>query len=334
MTILRPTQIKVSVCLSLVALQLLGGPVHAFWFGIGNNSNACLVDKTGLQQAIQPIIKTYLRQGRTGRDDAAVAIFQTDKDGNIIQKLFEKNSEYYQPVASTQKLLTAYTAYKLGMWDSKIVFKAEDRRLYPYGWPMLLTGKTIYLNNTVTVKEFIYPLLDMRQSSNQAAEAISRTAREQLKIDFVRAMNKNAEEILGSKTLTVFSDPSGLSARQQSSATDMAIMTAKMLADQNFKKLLISAGIGSLRNGVFEKNGYISASGRTRIILWPVNWRSAAQAPANNRTKESCDSEPQYLSIALFGMRAFDQFYNFLDHFELALAPVVGPIGMEQVASH
>lgn len=114
------------------------------------------------------------------------------------------------PVASLTKLVTAAVVRREIDPDARITISADVMTAY---------GNTAGFipGETFTAKDLLYPLLLV--SSNDASEAFARFYG---RTRFLKAMNDFAQEIGAYRTS--FSDPSGLSERNVSTANDMALV--------------------------------------------------------------------------------------------------------------
>ncbi len=122
------------------------------------------------------------------------------------ERIMEKNSDQVFPIASVSKLMTAIVAHE-NMDPQKVVVVSRDS-YNAYGSQGELTpGEKIKLG------DLMYPLL--MESSNDGAEVIAESYG---RAEFIALMNKKAAE-LGMHD-TYYEDPSGLDARNKSSAAD------------------------------------------------------------------------------------------------------------------
>jgi D-alanyl-D-alanine endopeptidase (penicillin-binding protein 7) len=119
-------------------------------------------------------------------------------------------SEFICAIASLTKLATAVVARKLIGADERVTITRDIMATY---------GNTAYfqVGETFKASDLLYPLLMV--SSNDAAEAL---AQDYGRVQFIRAMNDWAQSIGAYRTY--FADPSGLSAKNVSTAGDIALM--------------------------------------------------------------------------------------------------------------
>jgi D-alanyl-D-alanine carboxypeptidase len=129
----------------------------------------------------------------------------------------KKNDEQLLPIASITKLITAVTANKL--LEENNLITMSQRFLNTYG-----NEAQFRLNEKFRVKEILYPLLLV--SSNDAAEALAGSY-DDGRLNFIREMNSFTNSIGAYKTY--FTDPSGLSSQNLSTARDLMIITKWML---------------------------------------------------------------------------------------------------------
>lgn len=132
-------------------------------------------------------------------------------DLNTGQIILEKNSESVFPIASVTKLMTALTSLEILPQNekTKVSYRAA-LTASPRG--DLRTGES------VLISDLLYPLLLV--SSNNAAEAL---AEHEGRANFMEKMNEFAKKIGMNKTH--FDDPSGLSAKNTSTAKDLFKMS-------------------------------------------------------------------------------------------------------------
>jgi len=124
--------------------------------------------------------------------------------GDII---LEKDKDVVRPIASITKLMTAVVSLEVvnQYRETTISDEAEDT----YG-----AQGGVYAGQTMMVRDLLYPLL--LSSSNDAAEAMAEVVGRNY---FMKSMNEKAQSI-GLEN-THFDDPSGLSAKNTSTAHDL-----------------------------------------------------------------------------------------------------------------
>jgi D-alanyl-D-alanine carboxypeptidase len=122
------------------------------------------------------------------------------------ERIMEKNSSEMFPIASVSKLMTAIIAHE-NMDPQKVVVVSRDSYNAYGAQGELVPGERIKLG------DLMYPLL--MESSNDGAEVIAESYG---RPEFITLMNKKAAE-LGMHD-TYYEDPSGLDARNKSTAED------------------------------------------------------------------------------------------------------------------
>lgn len=122
------------------------------------------------------------------------------------ERIMEKNSDGVFPLASVSKLMTAIVAHE-NMDPQKVVVVSRDSYNTYGAQGELSPGEKIKLG------DLMYPLL--MESSNDGAEVIAESYG---RAEFIALMNKKAAE-LGMHD-TYYEDPSGLDARNKSTAAD------------------------------------------------------------------------------------------------------------------
>ena len=184
--------------------------------------------------------------------------------------IFDKNTDTAFPVASVSKLMTALVALETLEMNKEI--KISGRAVNTYG-----TSGELYAGEKMKISTMLYPLI--LESSNDAAEAIAET---QGRNEFLKAMNEKAEE-LGMKN-TFYGDPSGLSARNVSTVSDLFKLTRYIHDNENqifeiSKKYKMEAERNVWFNNnklihqedyIGGKSGYTDEARKTGIALWNV----------------------------------------------------------------
>lgn len=128
--------------------------------------------------------------------------------------LYERNADEQRPIASLTKLMTAIVCLDARLpLDEIVTITRQDRDRLRGSKSRLSYGTRL------TRRDALY--IALAASENRAANALARTYPGGMKA-FVRAMNARAEEI--GMHGTSFSDPTGLSSRNVSSARDLAAL--------------------------------------------------------------------------------------------------------------
>ncbi len=238
--------------------------------------SSCNLNPTDLQ--IESLIKTYVPRGSNGRgSSAAIYVY---KKKNLVQKLFEKNPNTTQAVASTQKVLSAWTAYSLSNLSNNVNFNSNDQYYDSFGNKALhYNGTRIRNGEVVSLRELMRSML--RESSNGAANAVARGSASSVN-NFMYSMNAQARMILGSNLLSYFQNPNGLTdssstfrfmpslRRQVSTTSEMSRMLGYISGDTGFMKALEQAQITGSSSGYLYKLGYTQAAGKTVTFSFPV----------------------------------------------------------------
>lgn len=137
-------------------------------------------------------------------------------DQNTGEVLYEKNSSAVVPIASITKLMTAMVVLDAALdLEEVITITRDDIDTLKGSHSRLPVGAQLSRENAL--------LAALMSSENRAAHALGRTYPGGLPA-FVDAMNRKAEAIGMSDT--VFSDPTGLSSENVSTAKDLSRMVA------------------------------------------------------------------------------------------------------------
>ena len=158
-------------------------------------------------------------------DTSARSAILMDMDSNRV--LYEENINDKRSVASISKIMTAIVAIESGKLDEVVVVGEEIQKSY---------GSGIYIKEgeEILLRDLVYGL--MLRSGNDAALVIAKYVGGSVE-DFVKMMNKKANEI-GMKN-TTFNNPSGLDQDKgnYSTAYDMAILTSYAMKNEEYKKI-------------------------------------------------------------------------------------------------
>jgi len=205
---------------------------------------------------------------------SSVALVQDAASG---ETLFDKNSETVLPIASITKLMTAMVVLEHNLeLDDRVVISQDDLSATRSS---RIRGR-LRPGSELTRDELL--LLALMASDNRAAAALARTFPGGTE-DFVAAMNREAER-LGLHD-TRFSDPTGLSPDNVSSAQDLVKLVKAAHAHPLIREYstrrsaFVKARGGTVgfnntnslvRSGKWEielsKTGYISAAGRCLVM--------------------------------------------------------------------
>lgn len=196
-----------------------------------------------------------------------------DQDTNEV--LFSKNSKAVLPIASITKLMTALVVSEAKQPLGEVLtIGAEDIDMEKGSPSRLKVGTRL------SREEMLH--LALMSSENRAANALGRHYPGGLSA-FVSAMNLKAQN-LGMKD-TRYVEPTGLSSRNQSSATDLAMLVREVDKHSLIRELSTSAehhvtvgsrnmnfrnSNGLVRSGEWDiglqKTGYITEAGRCLVM--------------------------------------------------------------------
>jgi D-alanyl-D-alanine endopeptidase (penicillin-binding protein 7) len=203
-----------------------------------------------------------------------------DQDTNEV--LFSKNPQAVLPIASITKLMTALVVSEAGQpLNEVLTINAQDIDTEKGSHSRLQVGTRL------SREEMLH--LALMASENRAANALGRHYPGGLSA-FVGAMNLKAQE-LGMKD-THYVEPTGLSSRNQSSATDLAVLVREVDKHALIRELSTSrehkVAVGSrnvqfrntnglVRSGEWDiglqKTGYIAEAGRCLVMQAQLSGR-------------------------------------------------------------
>jgi D-alanyl-D-alanine endopeptidase (penicillin-binding protein 7) len=203
-----------------------------------------------------------------------------DQDTNEV--LFSKNPQAVLPIASITKLMTALVVSEAGQpLNEVLTINAQDIDTEKGSHSRLQVGTRL------SREEMLH--LALMASENRAANALGRHYPGGLSA-FVGAMNLKAQE-LGMKD-THYVEPTGLSSRNQSSATDLAVLVREVDKHTLIRELSTSrehkVAVGSrnvqfrntnglVRSGEWDiglqKTGYIAEAGRCLVMQAQLSGR-------------------------------------------------------------
>ncbi|MEK7588417.1 MAG: CapA family protein [Patescibacteria group bacterium] len=171
-------------------------------------------------------------------------------DLNTGEVILAKNAEKKYPIASVSKLMTALVANELTTNTDEQIAKVSKKALATYG-----ENGNFRVGEKVKVPDLIYPLL--LESSNDAAEIIA----EHFGRDtFMSKMNLQAEKLKMSSTS--YSDPSGLSEKNQSTVSDLFKLTGYLKQQrENILKITTNRSYTNKKHTWFSTNQFLRESG-------------------------------------------------------------------------
>lgn len=196
-------------------------------------------------------------------------------DQDTDEVLFSKNPQAVLPIASLTKLMTALVVAEANLpLDEPLTITSADVDTEKGSRSRLRVGTEL------TRGEMLH--LALMSSENRAAHALGRTWPEGER-EFVIAMNRKAREL--GMLDTHFVEPTGLSAKNQSSARDLAILvkaasaypvirelstTPERVVEVGRRELEFRNTNGLVRNPEWhiglQKTGYISEAGRCLVM--------------------------------------------------------------------
>jgi D-alanyl-D-alanine endopeptidase (penicillin-binding protein 7) len=196
-----------------------------------------------------------------------------DQDTNEV--LFAKNSQAVLPIASITKLMTALVVTEAGLpLDEVLTINTADIDVEKGSRSRLRPGTAL------TREEMLH--LALMASENRAANALGRHYPGGMAA-FVEAMNRKAQAL--GMVNTHYVEPTGLSSRNQSNASDLALLVREADKHELIRRLSTSpaydVALGRrqvqfrntnslVRNGEWDiglqKTGYISEAGRCLVM--------------------------------------------------------------------
>jgi D-alanyl-D-alanine endopeptidase (penicillin-binding protein 7) len=200
--------------------------------------------------------------------------FVLDEDTNEV--LLSKNPDAVLPIASITKLMTALVVAEAGLsLNETLTISAEDIDTEKGSGSRLRPGTAL------SREEMLH--LALMASENRAAHALGRHYPGGM-LAFVAAMNRKAQAL--GMVHTRYVEPTGLSSRNQSNATDLALLVKEAYKHELIRRLSTSpeavVDIGArrpaqfrntnslVRNGEWEiglqKTGYIAEAGRCVVM--------------------------------------------------------------------
>src|SRR3989344_4506107 len=195
--------------ISLVALTTLAFKNTDFAKIWESKSNTATVSQSFISAKDAKPKYFYLNNGEEEPKVGAAAYLVGDL--NTGEVILAKNQDKKFPIASVSKLMTALVADLISPPDD--VVEISKRSLATYG-----SNGNLRDREKIQTKELLYPLL--LESSNDAAEALAEHFDRET---FIAKMNQQAENLKMSST--TYEDPSGLSAQNQSTVSDLFKLT-------------------------------------------------------------------------------------------------------------
>ncbi|CAM4037098.1 D-alanyl-D-alanine endopeptidase [Roseateles saccharophilus] len=214
-----PLKTFAAVLLSLSLLTALPGVATAGTADTKSKAKASSTRKVKSvvlrKQAVVPAVPTFGQTAGLHEVDDPLALKSSVAyvlDQNTNEVLFSKNPQAVLPIASITKLMTALVVVEAGLpMDEKLTVTEEDRDTEKS------TGSRLAFGTTLTRGDMLH--LALMSSENRASHALGRNYPGGLDA-FVTAMNAKAQSLGMADTHYV--EPTGLSSRNQSSASDLA----------------------------------------------------------------------------------------------------------------
>jgi len=223
-------------------------------------------------------------------------------DARSRQVLFAKNQEAVLPIASITKLMTGLVIAESGLpLDQRITITEDDVDNELHSRSRLRVGTEL------TRGEALH--LALMSSENRAAHALGRTWPKG-KVAFVAAMNAKAAQL--GMTNTTYTDPTGLSRGNRSSARDLSVLAVaasrhellraystdrQHLLQSSPRDLLYNNSNRLVRNGGWDidlqKTGYIIEAGHCMVVRTRFAGRDLAMVllDAGSSAARSADAE-------------------------------------------
>ena len=217
-------------------------------------------------------------------------------DHTTNEVLFEKNAEISLPIASITKLMTSLVVVEANQdLDETLTVTEEDVDREKFSHSRLRVGSQLSRANMLHIA--------LMSSENRAASALGRHYPGGINA-FVTAMNAKAREL--GMTSTRFSDSTGLSSSNMSSARDLAklVMAAyhhplirqystdsRYVVDPGGRMLQYRNSNGLIENPDWEiglqKTGYIAEAGRCLVMQVHVSGRPVVMIFLDSKSKQS-----------------------------------------------
>lgn len=184
--------------------------------------------------------------------------------------ILEKDKDKQLPIASITKLMTALVSLETINQERRVTVSQNAINTYS-------EAGELTVGENIKIQDLIYPLL--LESSNDAAEVIAEAAGRH---NFIAHMNDRAQAI--GLPNTKFADPSGISADNVSSATDILKFVTYLYKDKNYlfqilrKKTATAPGHSWTNFLTFVnderylggKSGHTTAAGDTLVTVFSL----------------------------------------------------------------
>jgi serine-type D-Ala-D-Ala endopeptidase (penicillin-binding protein 7) len=203
-----------------------------------------------------------------------------DQDTNEV--LFSKNDSAVLPIASLTKLMTALVVSEAQLPMDHVITIAQDD-VDTEKW----SGSRLSVGTRLTRAEAMH--LALMSSENRAAHALGRSFPGGMQA-FVKRMNAKAREL--GMTASTFVEPTGLSSRNQSSASDLVRLVEASTGDPLLREYSTSTGaqvaVGTRTlqynntnrlvkhpewEILLQKTGYISEAGQCLVMTTRIAGR-------------------------------------------------------------
>ena len=263
---------------------------------------------------VVPAVPSFGQQlGLHAADDPlelrSAAVLVLDQDTNEV--LLAKNQHAVLPIASITKLMTALVVADAEQpLDEVLAITAEDIDTEKGSRSRLQVGTRLKR------EEMLH--LALMASENRAANALGRHYPGGLAA-FVAAMNRKAQA-LGMKD-TLYVEPTGLSSRNQSSATDLAVLVREVDKHALIRQLSTSPEYevavgarnlnfrntnGLVRSGEWDiglqKTGYIAEAGRCLVMQAQLSGRKLIMVLLDSAGKYSRIGDAERIRKWLAGL--------------------------------
>jgi serine-type D-Ala-D-Ala endopeptidase (penicillin-binding protein 7) len=203
-------------------------------------------------------------------------------DQDTHEVLLRKNDQAVLPIASLTKLMTGLVISEANLPDSEMITITQDDVDTEKG-----STSRLAVGSVLSRGDLMH--LSLMSSENRAAHALGRTYPGGM-ASFVKAMNDRAKSL--GMTSTHYVEPTGLSSRNQSTATDLAVLVGAAYNVSTLRELSTSPGrevaVGrrtlqyNTTNRLvkspnwdigLQKTGYISEAGQCLVMQTKVSGR-------------------------------------------------------------